>query len=123
MNGPDEYSDEPRFGAAFKIIVGGVAFLCGVVLWLWASDLGAVWKYIPALFCFAIFGVVALPRPIAIACGYFVAGSVLALSLWFLYLGVSGQEPLVNALRFGAVYGLPALAFLVYRQLPGTGSS
>jgi hypothetical protein len=113
----------PTFGPTFRILVGGVAFLCGVVLWLWATDQGAVWKYFPSLFCFCIFGIVALPRPVALACGYLVALVVLALSVWFLYLGFTGKDPLLNAVRFSAVYGLPALAFLVYRQIPGTTRS
>jgi hypothetical protein len=118
VNDGDSDSGEPRFGTAFRVIVGGAALLSGVILWLWASGLGAAWKYIPALFCLAVFGVVALPRPIAIACGYFVAVTVLALCVWFLYLGVTGKESLWNALRMSAWYGLPALAFLIYRQLP-----
>ena len=119
MNSFDVPEGEPRFGMGFRITVGVVALLSGVILLLWASDFTEVWKYAPALFCFAIVGVVALPRPFAVFCGYLVAVVVLALCLWFLYLGVTGKESLGNALRAGAIYGLPALAFILYRQLPG----
>lgn len=107
------------FGRSFRVFVGSVSLLSGLIMLLWASDQGALWKYLPALFCFCIFGIVALPRPLAIACGYVVAGCVLGLCAVSVYSAYSGRETWWRALRVCEVYGLPALAFVVYRQIPG----
>lgn len=112
-------SQEPRLGLGFRITVGLLALLSGAILWLWASQEMELWKYLPAAFCFCIAGTVVLPKALAVACGYFVAASVLALSVWFIIDGFMDGENITGALRFGAVYGLPAIAFLLYRQLPG----
>jgi hypothetical protein len=116
---PDD-SELPRFGLAFRIFVGGVALVCGVVMTLWAHGLGVIWKYWPALFCFCIVGAVVLPRNAAIACGYVIAGSILILCVWAMYLGFTGQESLANALRVCGIYGVPALAFVLFRRLTWT---
>jgi hypothetical protein len=110
-------SDEPRFGLAFRIIVASVALVSGAIMLLWASDQGSAWKYLPALFCFCIVGTIVLPRKAAIACGYFIAGSILALCVGALYLGLTGRDPLINAIRVCEFYGVPALAFLLFRRL------
>ena len=110
---------EPGFGMGFRVTVGAAALLSGIALLLWASGFSEVWKYLPALFCFALFGIFALPKPIAVLCGYVVASTILALCLWYLYLGVTGKQPLLAAVHIGFVYGLPSLAYILYRQLPG----
>lgn len=115
QSSPD--SEEPRFGIAFRIAVGVAALVCGIVMLLWAHGLGSVWKYWPALFCFCIVGATVLPRKAAIVCGYLIAASVLALCVGALYLAYKGRESWVNALRVSEIYGVPALAFVLYRRL------
>ncbi len=117
MNEVPADSEMPRFGIAFRIFVGGTALVCGVVMTLWAHGLGSAWKYWPAVFCFCIVGAVVLPRKAAIVCGYVIAGTILVLCAGALYLGLTGQESLRNALRACAIYGGPALAFILFRRL------
>jgi hypothetical protein len=106
------------FSLGFRITVAVGSLISGFLLSLWASQETELWKWWPAVFCFAIAGTVALPKFLAVTCGYFVAATIVVMSLWFLYLGVTGKDSFLKAARFGEVFGLPAAAFLIYRTIP-----
>jgi len=85
---------------------------------LWAWDLGEPWKFFPAAFCFAVVGLLFLPKALALVCGYFVGFTVIGISGWFLWQALNGKGELANALRFAGFFGLGALMLVVSGRLP-----
>ena len=108
----------PKFSVGFKVTLAFFSILSGLMLSLWASDQTELWNWFPAFFCFAIAGTVVLPRKLAIACGYVVALTICLLNIWLIQLWLSGKEPMASVLRFTLAFGMPAVAFLLYRQFP-----
>ncbi len=103
-----------------RVTLAVFSLLFGLIMTLWASDQGELWKYSPALFCFAIFGAIVLPERVALWCGYSIAFVVLVLSVQLVINGFKGWSIsyVVRAARLLFMYGLPALVFLVRGKVP-----
>lgn len=113
------------FSRTFKVLVASASFCGGLALSLWATQQPDLWTWLPAIFCFAVTGVVTLPGRFARPCAYFVASCVMALSIWALWLGVTGTESILGALLFAGLFGLPAARYLLFGVAPSpkTGSA
>lgn len=118
------YVDTARgeFSRTFKVLVAGASLCSGLALSLWATQQPELWKWLPAIFCFSVIGVVTLPGRFARPCGYFVASCVVALSLWALWLGLTGTESILGALLFAGLFGLPAARYLLFGVAPSPES-
>ena len=110
------------FSRTFKVLVAGASICSGLALSLWATQQPELWKWLPAIFCFAVTGVVTLPDRFARPCGYFVASCVMALSIWALWLGLTGTESILGALLFAGLFGLPAARYLLFGVAPSPKS-
>ena len=97
------------------------SLLFGLMLALWASDQRELWKYSPALFCFAIFGAIVLPAKIARWCGYAIAFVILVLCVEVVLEASRGPVEGLAVYKLGRLllmYGLPALVFLLRGKVP-----
>lgn len=111
--------EQRAFSPAARWTLAIFSFLFGLIMLLWASGVDTDIRYLPAVFCFAIFGASVLPKPIAIWCGRLIAIVVLSGCAWFIYLGATDQnKSLIGALRLFGIYGVPAVFFLLYSKLP-----
>ncbi len=118
------YVDTARgeFSRTFKVLVAGASLCSGLALSLWATQQPELWKWLPAIFCFSVIGVVTLPGRFARPCGYFVASCVVAWSLWALWLGLTGTESILGALLFAGLFGMPAARYLLFGIAPSPES-
>lgn len=112
-------SEQRTLSPVARGILAVFSFLFGVVMLFWASGMDTDIRYLPAAFCFAIFGACVLPKPIAVWCGRLIAVVVLLGCAWFVYLGATDPNTsLINSLRLFGIYGVPAILFLRYSKLP-----
>jgi hypothetical protein len=108
------------FSRGGQIALAISSLLFGLMLLLWASDQGELWKYAPAMFCFAIFGAVVFPPRLSRWCGYAIAFAVLMLCIQVAFDKFDGGS-LDYVLGIGHIFvtfGLPALIFLAKGKAP-----
>jgi len=97
---------------ALRWVLAIFSVLFGLIMIFWAQG-QETWKLIPGVFCFFIAGLCVLPQPIKGWCGNVVAIVVVYLALWFFYVDYKDPQPENSPIRFGLVFGLPALLYLV----------
>jgi hypothetical protein len=108
------------FSRGGRIALAASSLLFGLMLLLWASDQRELWKYAPAMFCFAIFGAIVLPSKLSRWCGYGIALAVLALCIQ-IAIGQFDGGSLEYLLGIGKIlltFGVPALIFLAKGTVP-----
>ena len=90
------------------------------MLFLWASGQGELWKYAPAMFCFAIFGAIVLPPTLSRWCGYGIALAILVLCVQVAIDKFDGGsvEYVISIGKILLTFGLPALVFLAKGRVP-----
>ena len=108
------------FSRGGRIALAISSLLFGLMLLLWASDQGELWKYAPAMFCFAIFGAIAFPPGLSRLCGYAIALAVLALCIQIALDEFDGGswEYLLGIGHILLTFGIPALVFLARGRVP-----
>ena len=105
-------------GGRFALAITSLLF--GLMLLLWASDQGELWKYAPATFCFAVFGAIVFPPGLSRLCGYLISLAVLALCIQVAIDEFDGGS-LRYFLDIGHIlstFGIPALVFLAKGRAP-----
>ena len=108
------------FSRGGRIALAISSLLFGLMLLLWASDQGELWKYAPAMFCFAIFGAITLPPVLSRLCGYAIALAVFGLCIQIALDKFDGGS-LDYFLGIGHIlvtFGIPALVFLARGRVP-----
>jgi peptidoglycan/LPS O-acetylase OafA/YrhL len=110
----------PMFSRGGRIALAVSALLFGLMLLLWASDQGELWKYAPAMFCFAIFGAIVLPPKLSRWCGYGIALAILVLCAQVAIDKFDGGsvEYVIGVGKILLTFGLPALVFLAKGRAP-----
>lgn len=108
------------FSRGGRIALAASSLLFGLMLLLWASDQRELWKYAPAMFCFAIFGAIVLPPNLARWCGYGIAFAILVLCIQVAVDTFDGGslEYLIGIGKILLTFGLPALVFLAKGRVP-----
>ena len=108
------------FSRGGRIALAVSSLLFGLILLLWASDQREIWKFAPALFCFAIFGAIVLPPRFSRWCGYGLSLAIVALCIQMAVAKFDGGS-LDDVLGMGHIFvtfGLPALVFLAKGRVP-----
>ena len=110
----------PMFSRGGRIALAASSLLFGMMLLLWASDQGELWKYAPAMFCFAIFGAILLPPKLSRWCGYGIALAILVLCIQVAIDKFDGGSVayVIGIGKILVTFGLPALVFLAKGRVP-----
>ena len=108
------------FSRGGRIALAVSALLFGLMLLLWASDQGELWKHAPAMFCFAIFGAIVFPPKMSRWCGYGVALTILVLCAQVAVDSFDGGsvEYVIAMGKILFTFGFPALVFLAKGRVP-----
>ena len=107
-----DINDETVFSPVFRWVLAFFSILFGFIMILWAQG-QETWKLMPGVFCFLIAGACILPQPVKGWCGSVVAIGVVFLAVWFFYIDYKDPQPGSSPLRFGLVFGVPALLYLL----------
>jgi len=110
----------PMFSRGGGIALAVSSLLFGLMLLLWASDQGELWKYAPAMFCFAIFGAIVFPPKLSRWCGYGIALAILVLCIQVAIDKFDGGsvEYVIGIGKILLTFGFPAVVFLAKGRVP-----
>jgi hypothetical protein len=115
-----EEQPEHMFSPWARFVLAVFCLLFGLMLLLWASDQREFWKFVPALFCLAIFGALISPRRASRFFGRIVAFVVVSTIVLVLIDGYKEVSItyIAQAVGIVTIFGIPAFMFLVRGQLP-----
>jgi len=108
----------------FRIIVALLSLL-GSIIGFYAAIDNERWQcYLASSFFFCIFLSVITPARIARFFGFYIALVLFLVCAGFLLSSIKeGWESTAKALRFFLTYGIPSLAYLIFRKSPFTRES